>query len=113
MRMTPIPSWLISVPGRRDSGEQLGIFGVFHDVFEREPDGALAITRDDQRSNLDNLALSPRGRTCLVLGTGDVDGCGDVVAATRSQYGEQGKLDGEMSHVGSVQRAADAGLTSH
>ncbi len=82
-------------------------------MLEREPDGALAIAGDDQRSDLDHLALSPCGRTRLVLCGGNVGRCSASVAATRSRHREQGELDGEMSHVDSVRQQADAELTSH
>lgn len=102
-----------SVPGRCDSGDQLGIFGELHGVLERQSDGAAPITGNDQCGDLDNLALTAGGRASLLLGARDVAGCGDVVAATRSHHGEQGVLDGEVSHVASVRRGADVRLTSH
>lgn len=102
-----------SVPGGRDSGEQLGIFGELHGVLKRQSEGAAPITGDDQASDLDDLALTSRGGAGSLLCTGDVVGCGGVVAAPCSHHGEQGVLDGEVSHVGSMRGGADAGLTFH
>lgn len=100
-----------SVPGRSDTSEQLRVFGELHGVLERQPNGSTPITSHDERGDLDDLALTARRGAGLLLGTGDVAGCGDVIAATRSHHGEQGVLDGEVSHVRSVRRGADAGLT--
>ncbi len=102
-----------SVPGRHDTGEQLNIIGELHGVLERQSGGAAPVTGNNKRGDLDDLALTSSGRASLLLRTGDVAACGDVVAATRSHHGEQGVLDGEVSHVGSVRRGADARLTSH
>ena len=77
------------------------------------PAARVPVTGDDQRGNLDDLALPSRGRASLLLRAGDVPGGGDAVAATRRHHGEQGVLDGEVRHVGSVRRGADARLTSH
>jgi hypothetical protein len=102
-----------SVAGWRDAGEQLGIFGELGDVFEREAGGARPVAGDDERGDLDELALTTCGRTTSLLGARDVAGRGDVVAATRSQHGEEGVLDGEVGHGVSVRGGADAWLTSH
>ena len=80
-------------------------------MLERQPHGSTSITGDDQRGDLDDLALSARRGPGLLLGAGDVAGGGDVIAATRSHHGEQGVFDSEGSHVSSVRRGADAGLT--
>ncbi|MDQ3147280.1 MAG: hypothetical protein M3R01_10195 [Actinomycetota bacterium] len=102
-----------SVPGRRDTGEQLSIVGELHGVLERQSGGAAPVTGNNKRGDLDDLALTSSVRTSLLLCTGDVAGCGDVVVATRSHHGEQGVLDGEVSHFASLRRGADARLTSH
>jgi hypothetical protein len=82
-------------------------------VLERQSDGAVPVTGDDQGGDLDDLALASGSGAGLLLGAGDVAGCGGGVAASRSHDGEQGVLDGEVGHVGSVWQGADAGLTSH
>lgn len=82
-------------------------------MLERQPYGSTPITGDDQRGDLDDLALTARRGPGLLLGTRDVAGCGDVIAGTRSHHGEQGVLGIKVSHVGSVRRGADAGLTFH
>lgn len=102
-----------SVAGRCDAGEQLGIVGELQGVLEGQSDRATAVAGDDQCGDLDELALASSGGACLLLCTGDVAGCGDVVAATRSHNGEQGVLDGEVGHGRSVRRGADPQLTSH
>jgi hypothetical protein len=80
-------------------------------MFERQATGAVHVAGDDQRGDLDELALTSSGRASLLLGAGDVVGGGDLVAATRGQYGEEGVFDGEVGHGVSVRRDADSRLS--
>ena len=93
-------------------GEQFGIVGELHDVFERQAAGSVDVAGDDECGDLDELALTSSGRASLLLGVGDVVGAGDHVAATRRQHGEEGVFDGGVGHGVSVRRDADARLTS-
>lgn len=78
-------------------------------MFERQSEGATPIASDDQPGDLDNLTLTSRSGAGCVLGTSDVVGCDRVVAATGSQHGEQGVLDGEVGHADSMRGALTPG----
>lgn len=82
-------------------------------MLERQSEGAAPVAGDDQVGDLDDLAFTSRCGPGLLLCTGDVVGCGGVVAAPCGHHGEQGVLDGEVSHVGSMRGDADARLTFH
>jgi hypothetical protein len=62
-------------------------------VLEGESGGARAMTGDDKHSDLDNLAFTSRRTTSLLLSARDVAICGDAVAATGGQHGEQDMLE--------------------
>lgn len=101
-----------SVLGGRDAGEQVGVFGELHRVLERQARRADPVAGDDQRGDLDDLTFAARRSPRLLLRAGDVAVGGGAVAATRRHHGEQGVLDREVSHAGSLRRGADARLTS-
>lgn len=92
--------------------DQIRVFREVHDVLERQPHGPIPFAGNDQRGDLDDVALTARSRSRFLGRAGDVAGCGDLVPSVRCHHGEQGVLDGEMSHVHTVPRHADAGLTS-
>ena len=89
-----------------------GIVGELHEVFERQAVGSVDVAGDDECGDLDELALTSRGRASLLLGVRDVVGGGDLVAATRRQHGEESMFDGGVGHGVSVRRDADARLSS-
>jgi hypothetical protein len=62
-------------------------------VLERESGGAFAVSRNDHRRDLDDLALTPCVRTSVVLRAGEVPLRGGPVAALRCHDGQEGVLD--------------------
>lgn len=73
-----------SIATRCDTGEELGVRVEFCGVLEGQAGGATVVTRDDERRDLNQLTLTPRGRPGpllsarqMVLGGGTVSGsCG-------------------------------------
>ena len=61
-----------SIAGRRDPGEQLGVVGELGGVLEGESGGARPMSGDDERRDLDDLALAAGGRPGVLLRAGDV-----------------------------------------
>ena len=72
----------LAVDGR-DNGEQLGVVGELAGVLEGQSRGSRPVAGDDERGDLDDLALPSGGGARLLLRSGDVVGGRGGVAATR------------------------------
>jgi hypothetical protein len=92
-----------------DRGQEGSILRELGEVLHGEAGGPLAVPRDHQRSQLDDLAVATSGSTRLALGRRDVRFGGDLVTLAGSAKG-QPDLRGRV-HGRRVPRVADARLT--
>ena len=98
---------------RGETGEKFRVAVKLGKVLEGEPDGPAAFTGNDKRCDLDDLAVTPGSRARVPARTHEVAGGADIVALAMHHHGEQGVLNGQLRHGGSVRRHADRRLSWH
>ena len=98
-----------------DPGQEVGIIGELRGVLQGQPGGAVGVSGDDQRRDLDDLTLAAGGRAGVLLRAGDVAlaprrASPPFAAMTASRACSIAFVG--MRHGGSVGRGADRRLTS-